>query len=205
MVKFKDIIKEYEKECYRDDYNIDNVFHYYNTRNRNLYLEDIDEGTGSAIASMIQLYNRIDDEENIPVEDREPIKIYINSPGGLLTETFIMIDTIKMSKTPVWGIVTGTSYSGGFFSLLACHKRIGYPHSSYLYHEGSTGTSGSSGQFENYAAFYKRELKKLKTITLDNTKISEELYDEKKREDWWMDAEEALELGIIDEIATELV
>ena len=138
-------------------------------------------------------------------DSTKDISLYINSPGGLLTETFLMIDSIKMSKTPVWGIVTGTAYSGGFFTLIACHKRFGYKHSSYLYHEGATGNSGTAAQFENYAAFYKKELGKLRDLVLKNTHITEEEYATIKKDDIWYDAEEAIEKGIIDEIITELI
>ena len=47
--------------------------------------------------------------------------------------------------------------------------------------------------------------KKLKEITLKNTKITEELYDEHIKDDWWLFADEAKELGIVDEIASEFV
>lgn len=204
-MNYLEIFNNFEESCIKDDVSFDNILNYYNAKDRCLFLEDIDEGVGSAINAMIQFYNLRDNEENIPVEERTPIKIYINSPGGLLTETFMMIDAIKMSKTPVWGIVTGTAYSGGFFTLIACHKRFGYKHSSYLYHEGATGNSGTAAQFENYAAFYKKELGKLKDLVLENTNITEEEYATIKKDDIWYDAEEAIEKGIIDEIAGELI
>lgn len=171
---------------------------------RELYLGDINYNTGGSIEGYIRFWNKYDDKHNIPVEERKPIKIYINSGGGSLTETFIMIDAISASKTPVWTIATGMCYSGGFFTLLAGTKRIGYPHSSYLYHEGSTSTGGDAHKFRNFAKFYEVQLEQLKQHTLSKTKITEEQYEENKKDDWWLTAEEALELGIIDEIMEEL-
>lgn len=204
-MNYTEIYSNFEKECHKDDCSFDNVLNYNNIRNRSIFLEDIEEGVGAAVDAFIRFYNQEDEDNNIPIEERKPIKIYINSPGGYLSETFMMIDSIKMSKTPVWGIVTGVAYSGGFFTLLACHKRFGYKHSSYLYHEGSTENKGTAAQFENYATFYKKSLNKLKEIVLTNTNITEEEYDTIKKDDIWYDAEEAIEKGIIDEIITELI
>lgn len=204
-MNYEEIYSNLEKECFKDECNFDNVINYSNILNRSIFLDDIEEGVGGAVDAFIRFYNKEDDAKNIPIKERKPIKIYINSPGGLLTETFMMIDAIKMSKTPVWGIVTGTAYSGGFFTLIACHKRFGYKHSSYLYHEGATGNSGTAAQFENYAAFYKKELGKLKDLVLENTNITEEEYATIKKDDIWYDAEEAIEKGIIDEITEKLI
>lgn len=202
---FKEIVEKLEQECYKDGNSFDNILNYYNMKNRCLFLEDIEEGVGGAINAMIQFFNMIDDKENIPVEERQPIKLYINSPGGYLTETFMMIDAIRLSKTPVWGIVTGMAYSGGFFTLLACHKRMAYPHASFLYHEGTTTNGGTAGQFQNYAAFYKKELDKLKDLVIERTTYTEDSYKDIIKDDVWYDTQEALEKGIIDEITENLI
>lgn len=172
---------------------------------RNLYLGDIEEGTGDVIDTSIRFWNRVDDEENIPVEERKPIKLYINSGGGSLLATFTMIDSIKMSKTPVWTIAVSSAYSGGFFTFICGHRRFAYPNASFLYHEGSAGTSGTASQFANFAAFYKKQLEKLKQIVLTNTTIGEEKFNEIQKEDFWMTAEEAVDFGCADEIITELI
>ena len=162
---------------------------------------EIDGAVGDAIENVIRFWNRVDDEENIPISKRKPIKIYIDSPGGDLSATFTMIDAIRLSKTPVWTVNVGMAYSGGFFTYIAGHKRFAYPHSSFMYHEGSASNGGTSTQFQNFAAFYKSQLNQLRDITLEYTKITPELYEEKRRDDWWLSADEAVELGIVDEIA----
>lgn len=172
---------------------------------REIYLGDITEGVGSSIEGYIRFWNKIDDKKNVPIEERKPIKIYIDSNGGYLDDTLIMIDAIKLSKTPVWTICTGTAYSGGFFVFITGQKRIAYPHSTFLFHEGATGNSGTSGQFENYSAFYKRQLEKLKDVVLNHTKVSEEEYQKIKRDDVWYLAEDGLKKGFIDEIAEEFI
>lgn len=173
--------------------------------NREIYINDIVEGLGQTVDGWIRFWNNYDEKHNISIEDRKPIKIYIDSNGGSLLDTFTVIDSIKMSKTPVWTIVIGTAYSGGFFISICGHRRFAYPHSSFLYHEGSTSTGGTANQFENYSQFYKIQLKQLEKHTLDNTKISSEMYNEKRRDDWWMTATDAIEYGVIDEIIEEFV
>ena len=170
---------------------------------REIIIGDIDNGLGSSVDAYIRYWNEQD--KNIPVDEREPIKLIIDSCGGSLTDTFTIIDSIKLSKTPVIGICIGVAYSGGFFILISCDKRIAYPHASFLFHEGATGTQGTSGQFENYTAFYKKQLDLLKKLVIGNTKINEDEYKVIKRDDIWYDVEEALEKGIIDEVAEEFV
>ena len=171
---------------------------------RNCLILDITEGTGDGINNLIRYWNLIDDKNNIPVEERQPIKLYIDSNGGDLVQTFIMIDSIRLSKTPVWTIGMGAVYSGGFFTFISGHRRIAYPSSSYLYHEGSTGTFGDAGKFRNYACFYEKQMAALKAHTLKFTNIDEHTYDLHIKDDWWMTAEEAIQYGICDEIATEI-
>lgn len=174
--------------------------------NREIYLGDITEGVGQTVDGYIRFWNRYDDIQNIPIDERQPIKIYIDSNGGCLTDTLTMIDAIEMSKTPIWTIVTGSAYSGGFFTgITKCARRLAYPHASFMFHEGSTSTGGDAHKFRNYADFYEKELEQLKAHVLKNTKISEEKYESIKRDDFWLTAEEAIEYGVIDEITEELI
>ena len=190
----KDDIKTFE-----DVINLDGAV------NREVYVGDICSGLGQTVEGYIRFWNKYDDKRNIPIEDRKPIKIYIDSNGGCLSDTFTMIDAIKLSKTPVWTICTGAAYSGGFFTFIAGHRRFAYDHASFLYHEGATATGADAGKFRNYAEFYQKELEQLKEVTLKYTKITPEEYKEHIKDDWWMTAEEALKYGVCDEIAKEFV
>ena len=189
----------------KDQYDFGDITDLSNALNRQLNVGEIDGNVGDAIDSYIRFFNRQDEQDGIPVEERVPIKIYIDSPGGDLIATFTMINSIKMSKTPVWTINIGAAYSGGFFTFIAGHKRFAYPLASFLFHEGSTGTSGDAGKFRNFADFYKKELDNLKKVVLEYTDITEEDYEKHINDDWWFTAEEALEYGICDEITKELI
>lgn len=173
---------------------------------REIQIADIDEDVGEAVETLIRFWNTYDNEQNTPIEKRIPIKIYIDSCGGSLHATFTMIDAIRMSKTPVYTINIGTAFSGGFFTFIAGHKRFAYPHSTFLYHEGSTGGGRQdAGKFRNYANFYEKMLEQLKELTLKYTKITEDEYNKHILDDWWLMANEALELGVCDEIITNFI
>lgn len=184
--------------------NIGKAAEYTDTLKNRLYvIGDIDEDTGDAIDSFIRYWNTYDEECEIPVENRVPIKICINSNGGNFLSTLTGFDAIKNSKTPVWTINVGKAYSGGLFLMCAGHKRFAYKYSSFLFHEGSTALSGAdANKFQNYADFYKTLRTKIKEIVLENTKITEEEYDSHIKDDWWLMSDEALKYGIIDEIVT---
>lgn len=203
-IKITDLVKSLI-ESDKDQYDFGDITDLSNALNRQLNVGEIDGNVGDAIDSYIRFFNRQDEQDGIPVEERVPIKIYIDSPGGDLIATFTMINSIRMSKTPVWTINIGAAYSGGFFTFIAGHKRFAYPLSSFLFHEGSTGTSGDAGKFRNFADFYKKELDNLKKVVLEYTNITEEDYEKHINDDWWFTAEEALEYGICDEITKELI
>ena len=113
-------VKKDSKKDFIDIVNLDSAL------NRILFLEDIEAGIGLSFDTQIRFWNRYDEAHNIPVEDREPIKVIIDSCGGSLTDAFIIIDAIRKSKTPVWTIAAGCAYSGGFFVLIAGDRRSGF-------------------------------------------------------------------------------
>lgn len=206
MQKLHDLIKELENNKEKEVKSFDQLVEYYQCFNdRNLLIGPIDDEIAIAVDSVIRFWNKADEEANIPINERKPIKLYLNSPGGYLTSTFTMIDAIKMSKTPVYTIAIGEAYSGGFFTFLAGHKRYAYPHASFLYHEGATANGGDANKFRNFAKFYEVQLEQLKQVVLNNSKVTEEEYNRHIKDDWWLTAEEAFEYGIVDEIIKELI
>ena len=200
-----DIIKATSKNVKEDIKTFEDLINIDGALDREVYIYDIVTGVGTTVDGYIRFWNSYDEKHNIPIEERKPIKIYIDSCGGNLSDTFTVIDSIKMSKTPIIGICTGAAYSGGFFIFISCPKRIAYPHASFLFHEGSTSNGGTASQFENYTAFYKRQLEQLKRVVLENTNISEDEYKDIKKDDIWYDAEDGIKKGFVDKIAEELI
>lgn len=188
-------------EAEKSQYDFTDIVNLKNGLNRCLYVSDIDANVGDSIHNYIRFFNDWDDENEIPVEDREPIKLYINSNGGDLIAGFSIIDTIRLSKTPVWTINIAAAYSAGFFIFINGHKRIAYKNSSFLFHEGSVhGAGGDAHKFRNFNDFYQKQLNNLKNIVLDATNFTDEEYESFRKDDYWLDANEALEHNVCDEV-----
>lgn len=199
-----ELIKKYfeQTELFTDFEGVVNASASYN---RELYVAGVTDDMAGGLEAMIRFYNRCDEQDNIPVEERIPIKLFIDSPGGDLTGAYTIINAIELSRTPVWTINIGCAHSAGFFIFITGHYRIAYPLSSFLYHEGSCIMGGDAHKFRNQADFYKKQLNQLKKHTLKYTNLTEEDYEKILKDDYWLTAEEAMEKGIVDEIATKEV
>jgi ATP-dependent Clp protease protease subunit len=176
---------------------------------RNLYLaKQVDQASMNALTKSILEINDSDEyiKKLYAVHDLayepKPIKIYIDSYGGAVYQCFGLLGVMEKSQTPVHTIVTGAAMSCGFMILIYGHKRFGYPMSTPLYHQVSTGFFGKVQDMEEKLEETKRLQKKIEDITVDKTQISKKKLAEilKKKVDWYMSAEEALGLGVIDEI-----
>jgi len=168
--------------------------------NRRLYLNtEIDESIITSIAYHILRYNRLD--KDIPIEDREPIILYINSPGGTVVDGFGLVDVILQSKTPVYTVNQAQCASMGFLIFIAGHKRYSMKHSEFLMHDGNTFAWDSTAKAKDRIDFETTELEKYtKEYIINRTKIDNTLYDEKYRVEWYMMADTALKYGICDYI-----
>ena len=132
----------------------------------------------------------------------KPINIYIDSYGGMIYQCFGLISVMEDSETPVHTHVTGSAKSAGFLILIHGHKRFAYEHSTPLYHQMSGGFYGTVKDAEVKVEEYKRLQKKIEEITIKKTNITKKKLKEilNTKTDWYMDSEEALKLGVIDEI-----
>lgn len=172
--------------------------------NRELFISNtITEETAVHIVTMINNYNTIDELNQVKEEERLPIKIYINTDGGDLYAALSIVDAIKLSKTPIFTIVIGTAFSGGFFISMVGHKRFCYPNASFMFHEGGCVWEGDAHKFHSHEQHYKSLLERVKKIVMDNSNINEEYYNAIRKDDNWWNAEEALKLKIIDNIMTK--
>lgn len=177
--------------------DLDCISERYDVVHRVLLLNDIDEAVANAIAHLIRFWNMAD--KDIPVKDRTPIKLYIDSNGGSLVGALTIADSIRLSKTPIYTINMGAAYSGGLLVFICGHQRYAYPSASFLFHEGSTNPGGmDAGKFKNFSSYYENLINKMRDYILKFTKVDEELYDKKSRDDWWFFIDEAIDLGFCD-------
>lgn len=163
--------------------------------------EQIDENLLELSKEIIRL-NRID--KDVPVDQRTPIKILIDSPGGDVSATWSFIKLIEISKTPIWTINLCSAYSAGADILAAGHKRFAMPGTSVLIHSGSCYYGGTQEQAESMKKFGDKLVKKVTDYFLSHTKVDPKVFKKKAPGDWYLDEDEALKQGIIDEIITDL-
>lgn len=130
------------------------------------------------------------------------IQVLLSTYGGSVYDGLALYDAIKASKTKVDVIIGGKSMSMGTIIMLGSETRKAYRNTTFMIHEMSTGFLGKIKDMEDDLDESKRLQKVLWDIITSETKITKkqlnELYEKKK--DWFITAEEALELGLITEI-----
>ncbi len=138
----------------------------------------------------------------------EEIKFYINSPGGMVTSGMVIYDTMKMIKSPVSTICMGLAASMGSILLSGGEKgrRFIYEHGEVMIHQPSLGgfMQGVSADLEIQA----RQTRKVKDISAkilaENCgKTITQIVKDFDR-DYWMDAKESIEYGIVDDLIDKL-
>jgi ATP-dependent Clp protease protease subunit len=138
----------------------------------------------------------------------EEIKFYINSPGGVVTSGMVIYDTMRMLKSPVSTICMGLAASMGSILLSGGVKgrRFIYPHGEVMIHQPSLGghIQGVSIDLEITAKQTRRVKEIGARILAENCgKKVEQIMKDFDR-DYWMDAKESIEYGIVDELVERL-
>ena len=132
------------------------------------------------------------------------IQLYINSPGGSVTDGMAIYDTMQYVKCDVSTICVGMAASMGAFLLSsgAKGKRIALPNAEIMIHQPSAGTQGKVTDMEIDVEHFLRIKKNLNEILASNTgKTAEEVKAASER-DHWMTADEAKDFGLVDKIIT---
>lgn len=140
------------------------------------------------------------DDKDIPRNKREKIRLYINSPGG---DSFVaghLCSVIESSITPIVGVAFNMVASAAYHIYIACHERIAFMNSTFLQHEGELEISNSTSKFKNTINFYDNMEERFKQNVLKYTNMTEDYYDSIYTTEFWLYADEAKELGIVDKI-----
>lgn len=155
------------------------------------------------LAQLILDYNR--EDKGKPTEERQPIRLYIDSPGGDLISGFAIVGAIKASKTPVYTINVGQWSSMAFLIGICGHRRFSLPNMTFLMHDGDLNMSGSTNKTQDKMKFTQRfEEEVVKTHVLTHSNMTSREYDAISRVEYFMLPEDALERGFIDEIVTDI-
>lgn len=138
----------------------------------------------------------------LDAESDDPIYVYINSPGGDVYSGFAIHDMIQYVNSPVYVIGEGLVASAAALIFLAADRehRVGLPHSTYLIHQPLSQMKGVAVDMQIQAEKMGELRKALDELIAEATgKTLEEVSRDTER-DYWLNAPEALEYGILSRI-----
>ena len=140
------------------------------------------------------------------VDPGKEITFYINSPGGVITSGMVIYDTMKMISSPVSTVCMGMAASMGSILLSGGEKgkRFIYPHGEVMIHQPSGGGQGTSADLEIMAIQILKAKQLGAKILAENCGQSYDKVMEDFDRDYWMDAKESMEYGIVDKIVKKL-
>ncbi len=138
-------------------------------------------------------------------DSSKDISLYINSPGGSVTDGMAIYDTMQYIKCDVSTICMGMAASMGAFLLAAGTKgkRFALPNSDIMIHQPSGGAQGQATDIMIHADHIIQTKKKLNTILAEKTGQPFEVIARDTERDNFMTAQQALEYGLIDKVITQ--
>ena len=159
--------------------------------------EEVNHTTASLIVAQL-LYLEGQD----PSKD---ISLYINSPGGSVTDGIAIYDTMQYIKCDVSTICMGLAASMGAFLLAAGAKgkRYALPNSDIMIHQPSGGAKGQATDIMIHADHIVQTKKRLNTILSERTGQPYDIIARDTERDNFMTADQALEYGIVDKVIKE--
>ena len=163
-------------------------------KNRIILLSgEINDDTANVVIAQLLYLDSISEDD---------ISLYINSPGGSITSGMAIYDTMNLIKSDVSTICVGMSASMAAF-LLSCGKkgkRYCLPNSEVMIHQPLGGVNGQATEIDIVAKRIINLRSKINQILAKNTKKNIKQIEKDTDRDYYMNAEQALEYGIIDKI-----
>ena len=140
----------------------------------------------------------------LEADSDEPIKIFIDSPGGDADAGYAIYDMIRFIKPDVYTIGMGLVASAGALVLLAApiDKRIGLPNSHYLIHQPLSGMKGVASDLQIHAEEIEKLRNKINILISNETGQTVEKVSGDTDRDFWMSASESVEYGLLSKIVT---
>ncbi len=159
--------------------------------------EEVNMNTASLVVAQL-LYLESQDAS-------KDISLYINSPGGSVTDGMAIYDTMQYIKCDVSTICIGMAASMGAFLLAAGAKgkRYALPNCDIMIHQPSGGAKGQATDINIHAQHILKTKEKLNRILSEKTGQPYEVIAADTERDNFMDAEQALKYGIVDKIISK--
>ena len=138
----------------------------------------------------------------LEAESNEPVKVFINSPGGDVDAGFAIYDMVRFVSCPVIMVGMGLIASAASLILLAvpAERRVGLPNSSYLIHQPLSEMKGNATDIEIHALQLEKIKEKLNRIISEATGTDIGTVAADTDRDHWLDADQALAYGLISRI-----
>lgn len=164
----------------------------------------------------IFLWGPVDDKSAKDITDRllyleaidpgKDITFYINSPGGLVTSGMVIYDTMQLISSPVSTVCMGMAASMGSILLSggAKGKRYIFPHGEVMIHQPSGGGRGTSADLEIMAVQIQKTKEMGARILAENCGQTFEKVMKDFDRDYWMDANESIQYGIVDHLIEKI-
>jgi ATP-dependent Clp protease protease subunit len=133
-------------------------------------------------------------------DNRKPIQMFINSPGGVINAGLAIYDTMHFIEAPVSTVAVGLAASFGTILLCAGTPGMRYalPNATIHLHQPLGGAQGQASDIEIAAKEILRQRDLINAILRKHTNMSEEQIQKSTDRDFYMTAERAVELGVID-------
>ncbi len=135
-------------------------------------------------------------------DGNKDITLYVNSPGGSVTSTLAIIDTMNYVKPDVATVCVGMAASGGAWVLSSGQKgkRFALPNAEVMIHQPLGGTEGQASDIAITAEHIIKTKKNLIKIMAKNTGQKEERIEKDLDRDFYLSADDAKKYGVVDEI-----
>jgi ATP-dependent Clp protease, protease subunit len=134
----------------------------------------------------------------------EPIRVFIDSPGGDADAGYAIFDMLRFVKPDIWTIGMGLVASAAAIIQLAAPKdrRVGLPNSHYLIHQPLSGIRGVATDIEIHAKELEKLREKINRLISDETGNPYAQVEKDTDRDYWMTAVEAVKYGLISKVVT---
>jgi len=140
-------------------------------------------------------------------DQKKPIRLFINTPGGSVSDGFAIFDTCRMISAPVTSICTGMSASMGTILMLAPRdkkNRVATPNTRVMIHQPSGGYRGSASDIEIGAKEILKLRDRLIQVYVEECGIDADKIRKDLQRDFWLTAEESVEYGLVDRVVSSL-
>ena len=138
----------------------------------------------------------------LEADAEDPIRIFIDSPGGDVDAGYAIFDMLRFVTPPVVTIGMGLVASAAAVVLLAAprERRVGLPNSHYLIHQPLSGIRGVATEIEIHARELEKLRSKINQMIAEETGQSLEKVERDTDRDYWLNADEAQEYGLVSRI-----